>query len=240
MNPAVRWALPPHLDRHLNDVKARAAKALESMPWRPSLLMATAGVASIAAVANAMAASSAADPAPTRMGVSIQQSMGERDQALARQKRGLDLREQAMKAAEQRLKADLETRQGQDPVDSPRADSRQAADATEPYDDLARIYQTMKPARAAPIFERLDLEVQVQIAKHMRERSTALLMSSMSPNRAVELSMALAGRKVIPQQAGPRPATQAPGKRAIAAAEPTDGKALSPAANPAGRSKGRP
>ena len=53
----------------------------------------------------------------------------------------------------------------------------------------------MKPAKAAVIFERLDMEVQTEVAKRMRERSTALIVSNMSPNAAVQLSMALAGKR---------------------------------------------
>ena len=55
----------------------------------------------------------------------------------------------------------------------------------------------MKPARAAPIFEKLDIEVQSQVARRMRDQVTAQIMSNMSPAAAVKLSMALAGRKVI-------------------------------------------
>jgi flagellar motility protein MotE (MotC chaperone) len=244
MRHAGRWALP----RHLDQLVAGGARAWEALPWRPTLLTLTAGAATVAAITNGMAVGSAAEPAPTRMGVSIQQSMGERDQAIARQKRGLELREQAMRAAEQRLKTDLEARQGEGPDSPARADPRQEPEMSQPFDDLARIYQTMKPARAAPIFERLELDVQVQIARRMRERSTALMMSSMSPNAAVQLSMALAGRRVAPLPAaaasasrtpanGPRPSSRKPlpAGKAIASAEPMDGKAPMPATASAGR-----
>lgn len=192
---------------------------------RPSLLVITAGFAGVTAFANAVAA----DPAPTRMGVSIQQSMSERDQALAKQKRNLEMREQATRAAEARLKASVEARKAPAPNAANPANPGGAAPLdpnAQPYDDLARIYQTMKPARAAPIFERLDLEVQLQIARHMRERSTALILSNMSPNAAVQLSMALAGQRVKPVPAvvsvAPRPV--AANKKARAS-----GQAVAPA-----------
>ncbi|XHS02908.1 hypothetical protein ACFB49_45310 [Sphingomonas sp. DBB INV C78] len=174
---------------------------------RPTLLSLTAGVAAISAVANAVAATTPpADQQPaTRLGTSIQQSVRERDQALAQQKRVLELREQAARATEARLKADLEARQAQAaPAGSAAAGGKAAVAADEPYDELARIYQTMKPAKAAVIFERLDLDVQTEIAKRMRERSTALIVSNMKPDAAVQLSMALAGRG-----AKPRPAVEA-------------------------------
>ena len=52
----------------------------------------------------------------------------------------------------------------------------------------------MKPAKAAPVFEQLDLEVQYLVAKKMRERSAALLLAAMSPDAAAELSRRMAGR----------------------------------------------
>jgi flagellar motility protein MotE (MotC chaperone) len=145
----------------------------------------------------ASAAPAPAEPeTPTRMGTSIQQSLRERDQALAGQKRALDLREQAQRAAEQRLQSAMQS--GQTPAATP-AGSPAAAPSTSatPYDELARIYQAMKPAKAAPIFEKLDIDVQIEVARRMRDRSTALLLGSMSSEGAAELSMALAGRHVV-------------------------------------------
>ena len=189
---------------------------LWAMPGRPSLLTMTAGAAALSAVANAVAV---AAPAPepvqaTRLGTSIQQSARERDQALADQKRGLELREQAARATEERLKADLLARQTEAGKPGAGGGGSKAVEANEPYDDLARIYQTMKPAKAAVIFERLDMEVQTEVAKRMRERSTALIVSNMSPDAAVRLSMALAGKR--PTKPEPRVEPAAP-KRADAA-----------------------
>jgi len=180
---------------------------------RPSTLLL--GAAGIGVVANALALAAplASDPAPaSRLGVSLQDSMAQRDRTLAAEKRKLEMREQAAKAGEARLAAEMRARQGEPGS----ADPAQGApvEPNQPYDDLARIYQTMKPARAAPIFEKLDLEVQTQVARRMRERSAALLMAAMSPNAAAELTMSLAGRKVIQR---PQPAARTAPPRRIAA-----------------------
>ena len=182
--------------------------------FRPSLLMVTAGVAGLSAIANAVAVAAPATEQPqTRLGNSIQQSVRDRDRAMAEQKRALQLREQAAKATEERLKADLASRQAEAEKPAPRmAAGGKPVEANEPYDELARIYQTMKPAKAAPIFERLDLEVQTEVARRMRERAMALIMSNMSPNAAVQLSMALAGKPVpkmpVQQMAAAEPRAQ--------------------------------
>ncbi|OAN54858.1 hypothetical protein A7Q26_22955 [Sphingobium sp. TCM1] len=181
---------------------------------RPSTLLL--GAAGVGVIANALALAAplgADGEVATRLGVSLQDSMTQRDRALAAEKRKLDMREQAAKAGEARLAAEMRARQEQ--ADAAGAQAGAATPPSQPYDDLARIYQTMKPARAAPIFEKLDLEVQTQVARRMRERSTALLMAAMSPNAAAELTMSLAGRKVIQQRPplagrGPAPSRRAP------------------------------
>ncbi len=173
-----------------------------NLPFRVSLVTMTAGVAALSAVANAVEVNDARQApqtppaAQTRLGVAVQKSQQEREKALAEQKRSLALREQAALATEKRLQAELAAREAQ------AADARQnPATPTDgggedgPYDELARIYQTMKPAKASAIFEKLDLDVQTSIARRMRERSLALIMTNMSSDGAVRLSMALAGRR---------------------------------------------
>jgi len=190
---------------------------------RPSTLLL--GAAGIGVIANALALAAplASDPAPaSRLGVSLQDSMAQRDRTLAAEKRKLEMREQAAKAGEARLAAEMRARQGQQGATDPALGA--PVEPNQPYDDLARIYQTMKPARAAPIFEKLDLEVQTQVARRMRERSAALLMAAMSPNAAAELTMSLAGRKVIQR---PQPAVRAALSRprsSPAGGPPTAGK----------------
>ncbi len=158
-------------------------------PTKPSLLLLMAGAAGLSVLAHgATVAAGPAEPAPaTRMGVSIKQAASERDSAAARRDRALDLREQAARATEARIKADLEARQGEaaKPIGKPVEEEDQ-------FESLARIYQTMKPAKAAKVFEQLDMDVQVGVAQRMRDRSTALILASMSPEGAAKLSMALA------------------------------------------------
>jgi flagellar motility protein MotE (MotC chaperone) len=188
------------------------------------------GAAAMGAVANAMALAAPSAPpvgsdpaAATRLGVSLQDSMAERDRSLAAEKRKLEMREQAARAGEARLAAEMSARQG---APAPAAAVPTGGlEPNQPYDDLARIYQTMKPARAAPIFEKLDLVVQTEVAKRMRERSAALLMAAMNPNAAAELTMSLAGRKVIPSRP-PQIAQSAPARSrpSNAAALPKAGK----------------
>ena len=176
------------------------------MTPKPSLLTLTAAAAGLAVVAN-VADAAAPPPAPpasdaqrTRLGVSIGEDLGQRDREAARRRRALALREQAARATEARLKAEMESRA---PAATPeRPGGKEAEAAGDQFDDLARIYQAMKPARAAAVFEQLDMDVQMKVAQRMRERSTATIMAAMSPKGAAALTMALARKHALRQPAG--------------------------------------
>lgn len=180
--------------------KVRALNALRSLA-QPSRLML--GVAGAAAVANAVALAAPGGDAATassgRLGASLQDALGKRDRDAAAERRKLEMREQAVRAGETRLAGQLQGQQQAQPDPGAQARPGQpGGDQPEvPYDTLAQIYQRMKPQRAAPIFEKLDLEVQAQVARRMRDSVTAQIMSYMTPSAAVELSMSLAGRKVV-------------------------------------------
>ena len=175
---------------------------------RPPLLGLLAATAALAIVANGVAVSAPSTSQETRMGVSIKQSVKDRDRAAAERNRALDLREQAARAAEERLKANMQAQ----PNAAKSAAAAKEEEQEGPYDSLARIYQTMKPAKAARVFEQLELDVQVQVAQRMRDRATAAILASMSPDAAARLSMAMAGKTAqrAPVQPGPRPAQPAP------------------------------
>ena len=175
------------------------------MAARPSLLVLLAGAAGLAAIGHGAAISAAAEP-ETRLGASIQQSAVDRDKAAARRQRALDLREQAAQATEARLQAAVPPA-GSGPQRSGAGGAE--AEVEDQYDELARIYQSMKPAKAALVFEQLAMDVQMKVAKKMRERSAAMLMASMTPNGAAALSMALARNRPVERR--PRPAATSAG-----------------------------
>lgn len=170
---------------------------------RPSLLMLTAATAALAVVANAVDATTLASKAvpQSRLGSAIETDLGARDASSAQRNRALDMRERAARAAEARLQADIAARQQPAPSAGKTNDPTEEPPGQQ-YDNLARIYQAMKPARAAIVFEQLEMDVQLQIAQRMRERSTAMIMAAMTPKGAAALSMALAHRIASPPKKG--------------------------------------
>lgn len=184
---------------------------------RPSLLVMTAATAALSIFANAVTVALPAmadQPEATRLGSAIQGDLGARDAAAKKRNRALDMREQAARAAEARLKADMTARQEAEAA--AKATPAAGPSASDPqYENLARIYQAMKPARAAVVFEQLEMDVQMQVAQKMRERSTALILASMTPQGAANLSMALARRNA---NAGRKAAAAAAAKTATGVA----------------------
>jgi len=157
----------------------------------------------------------ATPPPATRMGAMVSDEIAKRDAQKKAQARALELREQAAKAAQARLTKALKTAETKADTDekgaagAPQGKSpkdKSGEEEPDRIDTLARIYQAMKPAKAAPVFEQLDLDVQTQVAQKMRERSTALIMGAMTPQAAAKLTMALAGKR---QQESKKPATAA-------------------------------
>ena len=166
---------------------------------RAPLFALTALAAGMSAVAGAMAQG---DPGEGRFGAGIRQQLSERDRAAAARARQLDLREQATQAAARKI-VGAPTDAGAAAAPPPAAPAEPEQSEAERLDDLARIYQAMKPKAAAPIFEQLTLEVQVKVAGRMRERSAAAMMAAMNPKAAATLSMAIAKRQTSYTVLGP-------------------------------------
>ncbi len=186
---------------------------------RVPFLLLTAAAATLGAVANgvdaAVAVGESAVP-KTRLGSQIEGELNDAKRKEAERRRALDLREQALKAARVRLeRQQAEAKAAAAPAAAPGA-ATDAAAAGAPsaeekrYSDLARIFQSMKPAKAAPVFEKLSPDVQFQVAQRMRDRNAALMMQAMSPDAAATLGMALARGGMTQTKSAPA----APGKTA--------------------------
>ena len=64
---------------------------------------------------------------------------------------------------------------------------------------LVKIYENMKPKDAALIFEELEMDVLLQVAERMKERSLAPIMAKMNPQRAREVTVELNALRKLPE-----------------------------------------
>jgi len=62
---------------------------------------------------------------------------------------------------------------------------------------LAKVYESMKPAKAAPILASLELDVTYEIISNMKERQAAKILSYLNPELAAKISsrMSLKGEQ---------------------------------------------
>jgi flagellar motility protein MotE (MotC chaperone) len=107
----------------------------------------------------------------------------ERRVALERREQDMAVREEALRGLARRLQAELTELQAL----RQERDAEQARVAREDEERtvrLARLYESMKPKRAASIFDQTPVEEVASIARRMRDGKAALVIQQMSPERA--------------------------------------------------------
>lgn len=114
---------------------------------------------------------------------------------------------------------------------------------------LVKIYETMKPKDAARIFDEVEMPILLLVIDRMKEKNAALVLASMDPKKAKQLTVELAEQRKLegeklknaanaaPQQAPvakpAAPATAAPAATPTPAPAPAPAPAATPAEKPA-------
>jgi flagellar motility protein MotE (MotC chaperone) len=134
--------------------------------------------------------------AENRVGAAIAAEASRRAASTGEQ-RSLSLQAAMMEAAEKRIEDKLarlaaleQERKGLgETAAGEREDSAQGVAA------LVQMYEAMRPKDAARVFQRLDIAMQVDMARRMRRRAMAAILAEMDPAAAERLSVALARPK---------------------------------------------
>lgn len=155
------------------------------------------GPSAPAAAANE-ARSSEDEAALTDEDIKILQQLGDRRRDLDKRSEDMDQREALLEASEkridakivemQKMRADLEKLLGQ-------AGGQQG----EQLKSLVKIYENMKPAQAAKVFEQLDMNVLLAVINEMKEAKAAPIMAAMDPQKAKAVTTELIKRKDLPK-----------------------------------------
>lgn len=130
--------------------------------------------------------------------IEVLKQLSNRRQELDKREQALDAREDLLKVAEQRVDQkikDMETLRKQLQSMVNQANEAQAAQ----LDNLVKIYETMKPADAAKIFEALDMPTLLNVVQRMKPARTAPIMAQMAPEKAKEVTVALTKQDKLPQ-----------------------------------------
>jgi flagellar motility protein MotE (MotC chaperone) len=132
----------------------------------------------------------------------ILERLQERRQELDKRARELDIREGLLAEAEKRVDSKLtqiKEGQAQLAVAEQKKDEAEAAR----FKGLVTMYQTMKPRDAAKIFDRLEVNVLIEVASQINPRNMSEILAQMSPERAQLLTVELANRaQGSPKDAG--------------------------------------
>jgi flagellar motility protein MotE (MotC chaperone) len=135
----------------------------------------------------------AANPVPSAAERAILERLQERRQELEKRARELDIREGLIADAEKRVESKLmQIKEGQQQL-ATAAQQKQENEAVR-FKSLVTMYETMKPRDAAKIFDRLEVNVLLQVASMMNPRAMSEILALMTPDRAQQLTVELANR----------------------------------------------
>ena len=137
------------------------------------------------------------DSSPAEMEV-LKQLSNRRDQ-LDRRAHDLDTRESLIKVGEQRVDQKIKEMESLRLQLQAMVNQISSAQQTQ-IENLVKIYETMKPADAAKIFEALDMPVLLNVIQRMKPKSTAPIMAAMAPEKAKEVTIALTKQDQLPQK----------------------------------------
>ncbi len=125
--------------------------------------------------------------------LAILEGLGNRRKALDRRERKLGLRENLLKAADKRIEARINELKAIESriegVLKKRDDLRNAQ-----FKRLVTMYSGMKPKDAARLFNRLELNVLVDLVSQMKPRVMSAILAAMSSSAAERLTLEIANR----------------------------------------------
>jgi flagellar motility protein MotE (MotC chaperone) len=141
--------------------------------------------------------------------IEVLQSLAKRRDELDAREKALGQHEALLKAAEQevdkkiaeltKLKTDMEKLLGQ-----------QQKDEAARIASLVKIYENMKPADAANIFNKLDMNILLDVVGRMNERKVSPILAGMDPEKAKDVTIKLAEQRKLPATARDAASGKAP------------------------------
>lgn len=171
--------------------KPAAAPSVQAPPAEPQKMSEDKGLPTPAA----------APPAPeedlSSGDIEVLKQLTARRGELDKRSNDLDTREALIKVAEQRVDSkikEMENLRQQLQAMVNQVNETQAVQ----YENLVKIYETMKPDEAARIFETLEMPTLLGVVERMKPKSTAPIMAKMAPDKAKELTMALTKQDQLP------------------------------------------
>lgn len=137
----------------------------------------------------------------SRSELDLLQDLAIRRRQLDNREGQLDMREKLLEATELRMDGKIER------LESLVAQINELVSKHEEQENaqlrsIVKVYENMKPKSAARILERLEMDIQVEVATRMKETKMAPIMAAMSEEGARKLTSELAMRAKLPPLEG--------------------------------------
>lgn len=132
----------------------------------------------------------------------VLERLGERRTALEIREQELETRAALVEAAEKRLAERIAGLEAVEARINALVDEKKELDNTQ-FASVVGMYETMKPANAAAIFDDLSMDVLLRVARAMNPRKMAPVLAKMNTDRAKDLTLLLA--QVEPEPSVDRP-----------------------------------
>jgi flagellar motility protein MotE (MotC chaperone) len=132
-------------------------------------------------------------PAMTAGERAVLESLVQRRQELEARAREIEVRENLLKASEQRIEARLVELQEAEAKLNGTIKKRDEAEITK-FKNLVTMYENMKAKDAAKVFDRLELRILVEVVNMMNPRRMSDILAQMSPEAAEKLTIEIANR----------------------------------------------
>lgn len=137
----------------------------------------------------------------SRSELNLLQDLANRREQLDTREKQIDMREKLLQATELRMDSKIER------LESLVTQIGELVQAHEKQENeqlrsIVKVYENMKPKRAAKILERLNMDIQIEVAMRMKEVKMAPIMAAMTEEGARDLTSELATRAKLPPLEG--------------------------------------
>jgi flagellar motility protein MotE (MotC chaperone) len=145
---------------------------------------------------------------PTASESDVLESLSRRREQLDERAREIDMREKVLAAAEKRVEqriAELKAVEARIEVLFGQRDEK----GEKQLADLVKMYEAMKPASAAAIFDSLEQDVLIDVVRRMKPAKASPVLAAMKPERARDITVELARLEALPADLDVPPPTGA-------------------------------
>ena len=129
--------------------------------------------------------------APEGTEAALLERLSERREELDAREAEIDIRMALLDAAEKRIEQRTKALESLEARINALVDQKKAEEE-EQFLAVVSMYETMKPKEAAAIFDKLEMDVMLRVASAMNPRKMAPVLARMDPDRAKDLTAALA------------------------------------------------